>query len=336
MDEHDQRGPMAQYQVKIAAVRPLTPAISELVLQSQDGSPLPSYGPGAHIQIDVTPESGKQEIRAYSLIGGVAGDDDPANTYRIAVERRADGAGGSRFLCDQVAVGSALGISSPRNDFALETHRANRLLIAGGIGIAPIYAMARRLQRQGLAFELAYIARDADEMAYRDEIAALASGHVIFHAEAGAAAPLDVKGLVKKLAYPSEVYVCGSYALNQSVVAAAGAAGLSRLQIHEQCFAPPPVVRPENTEFDVVLRRSGLEFHVPEDASILETMLMHGHRPKFYCGRGECGICPMDVVSVDGPIEHRDHILKPAEKAQDKRMCICVSRIKGTRIVLDA
>ncbi len=327
---------MAQYQVDVAAVRQLTPAIRELVLQSQDGSPLPAYGPGAHIQIDVVLPSGTQEIRAYSLIGGTPAEDDPPNTYRIAVERRGDGAGGSRFLCDRIGVGSVLGISSPRNDFALETHPANRLLIAGGIGIAPIYAMARRLTRQGLAFALAYIARDADEMAYRDAIVALAGAQVIFHAEAGAAAPLDVKALVKKFAYPSEIYVCGSYALNRSVVAAASAAGLSRLQIHEQCFAPPPVVRPENTEFDVLLRRSGLEFHVPEDASILETMLMHGHRPKFYCGRGECGICPMDVVSADGPIEHRDHILKPEEKAGDKRICICVSRVKGTRIVLDA
>lgn len=327
---------MAQYEVTVAAARRLTPAIRELLLQSPDGSPLPSYGPGAHIQIDVPLEAGTPASRAYSLIGGTASEDDPANTYRIAVERRADGAGGSRLLCDQVTVGARLGISAPRNDFALETHPASRLLIAGGIGIAPIYAMARRLRRQGLAFALVYIARDVDEMAYRDEIAALAAGHAIFHAEASAAAPLDVKALVKKLAYPSEVYVCGSYALNQAVVAAAGAAGLSRLQIHEQCFAPPPVVRPENTAFDVVLRRSGLEFHVPEDASILETMLMLGHRPKFYCGRGECGICPMDVVAADGPIEHRDHILKPEEKAHDQRICICVSRLKGTRLVLDA
>jgi vanillate O-demethylase ferredoxin subunit len=327
---------MAQYNVTVSTVRELTPTIRELVLQTKDGSPLPAYGPGAHIDVEVTLGDGAQEIRAYSIIGGTATGDDPPDIYRIAVERRADGAGGSRFLCDKIAVGSMLGISAARNNFALETHPANRLLIAGGIGIAPIYAMARRLKRQGLAFTLAYVARDLDQMAYRAEIAALTGGQAIFHEESSAATLLDVKPLVKKLAYPAEVYVCGSYALNQAVVAAAGAAGLSRLQIHEQCFAPPPVVLPENTAFEVLLRRSGIEFHVPADASILETMLMNGHTPKFYCGRGECGICPMTVVSADGPIEHRDHILKPEEKAQDKKMCICVSRVKGTRIVLDA
>ncbi len=327
---------MAQYEVIVASIRQLTPTIRELVLRSKDGAPLPAYSPGSHIAVDVTLESGAREPRAYSLIGGTPNEDDPSDTYRIAIERCADGTGGSRFLCDQIAAGALLGVSAPRHDFALETHPAHRLLVAGGIGIAPIYAMARRLKRLGLAFDLAYIVRDKDQMVYSDELAGIVTGKIVLHEESSAAAPLDVKALVKKLSYPSEVYVCGSYALNRAVIGAASAAGLSRLQIHEQCFAPPPVFRPDNTAFEVLLQRSGLEFQVPEDSSILETMLMNGHTPKFYCGRGECGICPMTIVSADGPVDHRDHILKPEEKAAGKRICICVSRVKGGRLVLDA
>ncbi len=303
------------------------------MLKSKDGAALPSYGPGAHIEIGVTLADGSTATHAYSLVGGTATGDDPADLYRVAVERREDGAGGSKFLCD-AAVGVTLGISSPRNDFPLETHPANRLLVAGGIGIVPIFSMARRLKRKGRVFTLAYVARDLDQMAYRDEVAALAGGNVIFHEESSAASPLDVKPLAKKLAYPSEVYVCGIYALNKAVTAAAGAAGLSKLQIHEQCFAPPPVFRPENNPFHVTLKRSGLEFDVPAEASILETMMVSGHTPKFYCGRGECGICPMTVISTDSPIEHRDHTLKPDERKS--RICICVSRIKSGTLVLDA
>jgi ferredoxin-NADP reductase len=324
---------MAQYDVSLAAARALTPAIRELVLKSKDGAALPSYGPGAHIDVTVTLADGTQAAHPYSLLGGTVTGDDPADTYRIAVERREDGAGGSKFLCD-LAIGATLSISSPRNDFPLETHPANRLLVAGGIGIVPIFAMARRLKREGRAFTLAFVARDLDQMAYRDEVSALAGGHVILHEESSAAKPLDVKPLAKKLAYPSEVYVCGSYALNKAVTAAAGAAGLSKLQIHEQCFAPPPVFRPENSAFHVTLKRSGLEFDVPAESSILETMMVSGHTPKFYCGRGECGICPMTVVSSDTPIEHRDHTLKPDERKD--RICICVSRVKGGKLVLDA
>ncbi|HVA13054.1 MAG TPA: PDR/VanB family oxidoreductase [Stellaceae bacterium] len=324
---------MAQYEVTVAAARALTPAIRELVLKSPDGAALPGYGPGAHVEIAVTLAGGTATAHSYSLLGGTATGDDPPDAYRIAVERREGGAGGSQFLAE-IAVGATLGISAPRNDFPLETHPANRLLVAGGIGIVPIFAMARRLKREGRSFTLAYVARDLDQMAYRDEVAALAGGNIIFHEESSAAKPLDVKPLVKKLAYPAEVYVCGSYALNKAVVAVAGAAGLSRLQIHEQCFAPPPVVLPENSAFVVTLKRSGRDFQVPADASILETMMMAGHIPKFYCGRGECGICPMTVLAADGPIEHRDHTLKPDERGS--RICICVSRIKGGTLVLDA
>jgi ferredoxin-NADP reductase len=324
---------MAQYDVVLAAARAVTPAIRELVLKSKDGTALASYAPGGHIEVTVTLADGHQAARAYSLLGGTVTGDDAPDTYRIAVERREDGAGGSKFLSD-LAIGTSLGVSSPRNDFTLETHPANRLLVAGGIGIVPIFAMARRLKREGRAFTLAYVARDLDQMGYRDEVAALAGGNVIFHEESSAAKPLDVNPLAKKLAYPAEVYVCGSYALNKAVTAAAGAAGLSKLQIHEQCFAPPPLVLPENSAFHVTLKRSGLEFDVPAESSILETMMMAGHTPKFYCGRGECGICPMTVVAADTPIEHRDHTLKPDERGS--RICICVSRIKGGKLVLDA
>src|SRR6185312_13415007 len=142
---------MAQYDVTLAAARALTPAIRELVLKSKDGSPLPSYAPGAHIHVAVTLADGKEAPHSYALLGGTVTGDDPADTYRIAVERREDGAGGSKFLCD-LAMGATLSVSSPRNDFPLETHPANRLLVAGGIGIVPIFAMARRLKREGRAF----------------------------------------------------------------------------------------------------------------------------------------------------------------------------------------
>lgn len=327
---------MAQYEVKVAGMRQLTPSIRELVLRSADGAALPGYAPGAHIEIEIPRADGARESRAYSLIGGTAEADDPSDTYRIAVEHRADGHGGSHFLGNAAEIGTLLGILAPRNDFPLETHPANRLLIAGGIGIAPIYAMARRLTRLNLAFDLVHVVRDANQMAFRSEIEALAPSRVTLHVESPEGAPLEVTPLIAKLAYPAEVYVCASYALNRAVTGAAGARGLSRLQIHEQCFAPPPVIVQENTPFEVLLRRSGLEFQVPADASILETMLANGHTPKFYCGRGECGICPMPIVSADGPIEHRDHVLSAEEKAQNKRFCICVSRVKGTRLVLDA
>src|SRR6185312_1788209 len=191
LDGQPPRGPMGQYEVSVASIVKRTAAIRELVLRAKDGAGLPAYAPGAHVEIDVTLNDGSEAMRGYSLLGGTLASDDPPDTYRIAVERRAEGAGGARFLCER-----------------------------GGIGIAPIYAMARRLKREGLPFALAYLAPDKSQMAYREESEALTGGRAILHAESNAAEPLDVKALVQALTYPSEVYVCGTYALNQAVVAA--------------------------------------------------------------------------------------------------------------------
>jgi vanillate O-demethylase ferredoxin subunit len=108
------------------------------------------------------------------------------------------------------------------------------------------------------------------------------------------------------------------------------------MQILQLCFDPPLPPPPiDNIGFEVELRNSGITVEVPPDASILETLLSAGYQAQFYCGRGECGFCPLPVLETDGTIEHRDHYLQPDEKGE--QLCICVSRLKsGTKLVLDA
>lgn len=328
---------MARHEVVVSEFRQVTPAIREFVLVSADGDALPAYEPGAHIEIDVEGDPGTPAQRAYSLIGGANSADDPENTYRIAVERVAAGSGGSRFLHDRVARGARLAISSPRNTFSLDLNPANRLLVAAGIGIAPIYAMVRRLARHDLPFALHCLAPDSQALAYREEIAALAGSRAVFHDDDGDPANRpDLASLVAALPYPAHVYVCGPRELNDLVVAAAQDNGLSNMQIHAEYFTPAPVVVRDDTGFEVELRRSGVTVYVPPDISILEALMAAGQNMRFYCGRGECGFCPLPVLEADGPIEHRDHFLSEDEKAHDERLCICVSRLKGTRLVLDA
>jgi ferredoxin-NADP reductase len=328
---------MAQHEVIVKELRQLTPSIREFVLVSADGDSLPAYEPGAHIDVDVEGEAGTPAQRAYSLIGGTESADDPDNTYRIAVERAAAGGGGSRFLHDRVALGARLSVSSPRNTFSLDLNPANRLLIGSGIGIAPIYAMVRRLARRELPFALHCLAQDPQALAYREEIARLAGARAVFHDDRGERDNRpDLAGMIAALDYPAHVYVCGARELNDIVVAAAQDNGLSNMQIHAEYFTPAPAVVRDDTGFEVELRRSGVTVYVPPDVSILETLMAAGQPMRFYCGRGECGFCPLPVIEADGPIEHRDHFLTADEKAQDERLCICVSRIKGTRLVLDA
>lgn len=321
---------MGAIKVVVKEIRTLTPTIRELALGAADGSALPSWEPGAHIDVDV-PTADGTAARSYALVGGVDGVDDPASVYRIAVERTPESRGGSRFL-HEVVVGDTLSIGAPRNDFPLQYHKADRVLVAGGIGIVPIYAMARDLTRRGIPFALHYAGPGRADMAYCDALERLCGGHVHFHYEGGR---LDLDPIFAALDYPAEVHICGQRPMNQAVAASALANGLSRVQILQQCFdPPPPPPANENVAFEVELKQSGMTVQVSPDTSILETLLANGYPAQFYCGRGECGFCPLPILEADGPIEHRDHFLTPDER--ENQMCVCVSRLKGTRLVLDA
>lgn len=323
---------MGDIAVIVKEARQLTPAIRELVLVSANGAPLPAWEPGAHIEIDV-PIGGAVETRAYCLVVGSETEDDPPNTYRIAVERDQESRGGSRYLCEEVQPGATLSISQPKNEFPLHYHQADRLLIAGGIGVVPIYAMARALTRRKIPFQLHYAGPGEGEMAYREELARLCGANAHFHYEGGR---VDLEAVMAELGYPAEVYICGQRPFNKALAASAMDNGLSRMQILQCCFDPPLPPPPSgNIGFDVELKNSGITAHVPPDASILETLLSVGYQAQFYCGRGECGFCPLPVLETDGTIEHRDHYLKPEEKGE--QLCICVSRLKsGSKLVLDA
>ncbi|MGH7090401.1 MAG: PDR/VanB family oxidoreductase, partial [Stellaceae bacterium] len=267
------------------------------------------------------------------LVGGTAEGDDPANAYRIAVERDPESRGGSRYLCDEVEVGTALSIAPPRNEFPIHGHEAERVLVGGGIGIAPLYAMARAYVKQGIPFMLHYTGPGEAEMAYCAELKQLCGDKVRFHYDGGR---LDLDPVFEELGYPAEVYICAQRPLLKALAASAMEHGLSRMQIIQQCFDPPPPPVPnDNIGFEVELKTSGITAYVPPEASILETLLSAGYHAQFYCGRGECGFCPLPVIEADGAIEHRDHYLQPEERGE--QLCICVSRLKsGTKLVLDA
>ena len=103
-----------------------------------DGARLMDVEPGAHI--DVTLPNGI--TRQYSLIApGPAPD-----RYIVAVKRDPNSRGGSRFMHDQLRVGQIVTITGPRNNFRLDEGAEQTVLIAGGIGITPIWCMVQRLR----------------------------------------------------------------------------------------------------------------------------------------------------------------------------------------------
>jgi hypothetical protein len=104
--------------------------------RSDRGALLPAE-PGAHIGV-ILPNGIE---RQYSLLQ--SGPD--LRQYTVGVKRDANSRGGSLFMHDQLKVGSKVAILPPRNNFPLNENAELVVLIAGGIGITPIYCMAQRL-----------------------------------------------------------------------------------------------------------------------------------------------------------------------------------------------
>jgi vanillate O-demethylase ferredoxin subunit len=116
--------------VKVSARSELAEGTVGYELAAADGSALPLFEAGSHIDIHL-PDG---MIRQHSLHDLPS---DPAR-YRIGVLREAQSRGGSAALVDKVKVGDELDISVPRNHFALDSKAGRSILLAGGIGITPI------------------------------------------------------------------------------------------------------------------------------------------------------------------------------------------------------
>ena len=317
----------------VRAVTPLTPRICEYLLASPEGGPLPSYEAGAHIELLVNPPGVGATVRHYSLVGGTDAASDGRQAYRIAVQRE-DRARGSACIHETFKVGTRLKASAPANHFALDHRDGKSLLIAGGIGITPIFSMLRSLVFRKRHFEIVYSGRSRSEMAYASEVVQLGGRHAQIYCNDESGKQLDLKALLAAQPADCTVYICGPAGLIDAARAAATALGWPAQRVRSELFTPPPTG--EEVAFEVVLKQSGKTIQVGANTSILDALKNAGQFPLFDCRRGECGLCPLPVLQADGPLVHRDRYLSDEEKASGRTLCICVSRLKGSRLVLDA
>lgn len=300
--------------------RLLTPSIMEFTLVAADGGALPAYEPGAHVTVR-TPSGA---MRRYSLVG--PGEDPHA--YVIAVKREPDSRGGSQSMHDEAVEGTELAVEPPENEFALKD-APKYLLIAGGIGVTPIHAMARHLDEQGKPFSIIYCTRSAEETAYLDEMRAAYGSRLLVHHDGGD--PAKVYDFWDHFAEPQamHVYCCGPKPLMEEIKAISGHWPEGRVNFED--FKPVEVVRADDTAFEVELAKSGRTLTVPADRSILEALRDAGFPTVSSCESGTCGTCKTRLLS--GEADHRDMVLMDEEK--DDTIMICVSRSKGGRLVLD-
>ena len=217
----------------IAGIRQLTPAIRAYELRAEDGRALPSAEAGAHIEVPTLLPDGTLVTRQYSLVTKPG----RRNTYEIAVQREQDGRGGSQAIHEKWQLGTLLRVSLPINHFPLHADSRPAVLIAGGIGITPIKAMAHELKQRKAPFELHYTGKTPAAMAYQDSLAAeFSSNYFPYFSRAPGHHRLQVDDVLQRAAENAVFYVCGPTALIESVLAAATRLGIARERVQFESF----------------------------------------------------------------------------------------------------
>ena len=278
----------------------------------------PAVAAGAHCRIGIVLPDGTRDMRPYTIVNA-----DPAGAwYEIAVQRDAAGRGGSRYLHERIEIGALLRVEPPQNDFALAPDARHSVLIAGGIGITPILAMARELEATKQPFEVHYSARGRSEAAFADELASYRYCSFAFYdTSLGADARMPLERVIGPFEPGRHVYVCGPHGMIAATLAAGAALGYPEEAMHREAFGAPPPVSTDGP-VEVTLQRSGKTLTVKPGDTILEAVLREGVEVKHSCKRGECGLCTTETVA--GAPDHRDHFLTSTQRGEGK-MCICVS-----------
>lgn len=288
-----------------------------------DTETLPGFDAGAHIDLKL----GQDLSRQYSLCNPSAA---PAS-YQLAVYIDPESKGGSKAV-GELQLGDELEVEPPRNHFELVEGTGYRLL-AAGIGITPIWAMAQQLHAQGKAFRMHYRTKRVDLTAFAPEIAAAPFSAQVEHSysEQG---PIDISSLVASPTAGEQLYVCGPQRFIDPVLDAAKAAGWSDSAVHREYFSAD-IKASENPQhlFKVRIAATGDEYDIPPDRSIAEVLEEAGHFIPLSCEEGVCGTCMVPLL--EGIAEHRDLYMTADEQAAGDMITLCCSRAKSDLLVVD-
>jgi vanillate O-demethylase ferredoxin subunit len=312
----------------VLARRALTGRIAEFRIGRADGRPLPMAESGSHIELYFG-GGDRRFVRHYSLVGPLTLVQDPEPFWRIAVQRE-DRSRGSAFIHDSFRPGTALTISRPISAFRLTRIQTNALLVAGGIGVTPMVAMARSLRLRNVKFSMLYAGHERSAMAYVDELESLCGDRLMVH-ESKRDGTTDFARLLSDHVPETIAYICGPGAMIEAVCDAASRLGWSRERVCFEVFNAAH--RPDDRDFEVRLS-AGRRVKVGAGMTILEALELAGVDTLSSCRRGECGLCVTDVAGYDGRLDHRDRYFSDEERRAGKQIAICCSRVTGRALEL--
>jgi ferredoxin-NADP reductase len=262
--------------------------------------------------------------RPYSL----AGDPADRSRYVLGVLREppeSGGRGGSALMHRAFREGRRVFVSRPVNHFALHEDATHSWLMAGGIGVTPMIAMAHRLHALGKPFDFHYSAASRKTAGFLKDLAQAPWGHRVQYHFKDEGQRADLMQLLPDFVPGQHVYTCGAPRFMDGVFEAAAAHGWPQDALHREYFSVPEADAWVNQPFELLLQKSGRRLQVPAERSATEVLAEAGVGISVKCSDGLCGVCalPYDAQASDA-VEHRDFVL--SQKERQHKIILCCSR----------
>ena len=336
----------------VAAIERESADVLSLTMQSADGQALPVALPGQYVVLRLRPSADARLLyRSYSLSG-------PPSTerWRISVKIEPKGAAGE-YLRDQVGVGDALDVSTPRGSFVLQSGESPVVLLSAGIGATPVLAMLHALATAASTRQIVWLhaARDRQHHPFAAEARRLLTGlahgrgYVCYSRPGALDQPgedFDAAGHLSRSTFEevgvpreADAYLCGPTQFMEEMKEALVAHGVALRRIHLEIFnggesiTPGIVVTPRHAphlpEADadtgplVSFARSGVAAHWKPSAyqSILELAEACDVPVRWSCRTGVCHTCESGLVS--GAV---DYAPQPLDSPAEGNLLVCCSR----------
>lgn len=283
----------------------------------------PGHRAGQYVPIEVEID-GVRVRRCYSISSGASA---PGDRITITVKRVVDGRV-SGWLHDRLRPGTVIGLGHPAGEFVVGDAHGPLLLVAGGSGITPVFAILRDLAARGDLRDVTLIhaARDRNAAIFDREIAEMASQQTglrsiaLRTASTGRIDAAALSELSPDLA-DREIFACGPPSLLAAVTQAAAAAGAAD-RVHVERFATAPIVAARGAAALVRLR--GHSVVIDGRGTLLEQLERAGERPAHGCRIGICNTCRCRKRT--GTVEDLTTGEVSSEPEQDIRLCVSVAR----------
>jgi ferredoxin len=160
-------------------------------------------------------------------------------------------------------------------------------------------------------------------MAYLDELAAEHGDRLTLHV-GDEGTSLRVPELIAGLDTTTELYMCGPIRLMDAVRRSWQQRGLRAPNLRFETFGNSGWF--EAQQFSVHIPQLGLETVVRPGETMLEALEAAGADLMYDCRKGECGLCEVRVLELQGALDHRDVFYSERQKDATGKMCCCVSR----------